>query len=185
VFGLFSTAPIPDALFARCADEKRARVELDELRVQAKVFRIFDGPNRSRPLSCNGQSDDGQFRTIECDAEQSALFSDSFYDADNAFWCAHTLRSSSDRIMSQMLNDEGEVVSTRMVSCGGNTRFRFHKRDSTSDPWNLYRDYVIGASEYFTLYCYDNDSCSDSDFRFRLTSDSGAGHRNTGYFIDD
>jgi hypothetical protein len=185
VFGMLSTAPIPELLFARCTDQKRARAELDELRVQAKVFRIFDGPIRSRPLLCNGQGDDSQFRTIECDAEQSALYGDTYFDADNAFWCANTLRSSSDRIMSQMLNNEGEVASTRMVSCGGNTRFRFYKRDSTSDPWNLYRDDVIGASEYFTLYSYDNDSYGDSDFRFRLTSDSGAGHRNTGYFIDD
>lgn len=186
VFGMFSAAPIPDALFTRCADSARVQADLDELRIGAKAFRIFEGDITARPGLCNGLGDDAtQFRTIECAAEQSDLYGDSFYDSDNAFWCANSLRGSSDRIMSQMLNDEGEVASTRMVSCGGNTRFRFYKRDSTGDAWNLYRDYDIGANEYFMLYSYDNDSYGDSDFRFRLTSDAGAGHRNTGYFIDD
>jgi hypothetical protein len=186
VFGMFSSAPIPEALFARCADQKRVHADLDELRISAKVFRIFEGNITLRPGFCNGQGDDAtQFRTIECTAEQLDLYDDSFYDSDNAFWCANSLRSDSDRIMSQMLNDEGEAASTRMVSCGGKTRFRFYKRNSTGDAWNLYRDYDIGANEYFTLYSYDNDSYGDSDFRFRLNSDAGAGHRNTGYFIDD
>ncbi len=186
VFALLSSAPIPEVLFARCADQHKARADLEQLRSSAKVFRIFEGDFRQRPALCNGLGDDAtQFRTIECTAEQIDLYGDSFYDSDNAFWCANSLRTSSDRIMSQMLNDEGEVASTRMLSCGGSTRFRFYKRDSTGDSWNLYRDYNISANEYFTLYSYDNDSYGDSDFRFRLTSDSGAAHRNTGYFIDD
>jgi hypothetical protein len=186
VFGMFSSAPIPEVLFARCADKQLAQAGLDELRIRAKVFRIFEGGIDPRPGLCNGQGDDAtQFRSIECTAEQVDLYSDNFFDSDSAFWCANTLRSSSDRIMSQMLNDEGEVASTRMLSCGGDTRFRFYKRNSTGDAWNLYRDYDIGANEYFTLYSYDNDAYGDSDFRIRLTSDAGAGHRSTGYFIDD
>jgi hypothetical protein len=186
VFGMFSTAPIPEALFARCADQKRVRADLDKLRISAKYFYFFDVDVVSRPLLCNGLIDEATaFRTNECDAEESDLLHDSHFDTDNVFWCASNLRTSSDRIMSQMLNDEGEVASTRMVSCGGRTRFRFYRRDSTDDAWNLYRDYDIGANEYFTLYGFDHDDFGDSDFRFRMTSDRGAGHRNTGYFIDD
>ncbi len=186
VFGMLSTAPIPEALFARCADRKRARADLDKLRISAKYFYYFPIDIVSRPLLCRGLADEATtFRTVECDAEESDLYADSNFDEDNVFWCANNLRTSSDRIMSQMLDDEGEVVSTRMVSCGGKTRFRFYKRDSTDDAWSLYRDYDIGANEYFTLYGLDNDDFGDVDFRLRMNSDRGAGHRNTGYFIDD
>ncbi len=186
VFGMLSSAPIPEALFARCADQKSAYADLNKLRISAKSLYIYEGDIALRPGLCNGLGDDDtQFRTKVCEVEQSDLYNNSFFDSDNAFWCANNLRMSSDRIMSQMLNDEGEVASTRMVSCGGGTRFRFYKRDSTDDAWGLYRDYDIGANEYFLLYSSDIDAFDDSDFRFRMTSARGAGHRNTGFFIDD
>ncbi len=186
IFGMLTPDPIPESLWSRCADIQNAKQTLVQLKADAKVFRIFEGEIRSRPGFCNNINNDAaQFRELECDAELSDLYDDSFYDSDHSYWCANTLRSDSDRSMSTTLGDEGEAASTRMVSCGGNTRFRFYKRDSTSDSWNLYRDYNIGANEYFTLYSYDNDSYGDSDFRFRLNSSAGAWHRNTGYFIDD
>lgn len=185
VFDLLTGLRAPPGLALRCAkDEKTLGREVEALRAEAKAFRIFEG-FRDRPLLCNGAGNDNtQFRDIECSAMQSSLLDDSFYDSDSSLWCANTLRTNTDRSLSAALDDEGEVASIAALSCGGNTRFRFYKRDSVGDNWVLYRDYMLQASEYIDFYSYDNASFDDSDFRFRLDS-TGSGHRSTGYFIDD
>jgi hypothetical protein len=184
VFGLLTDTAAPAELDRGCGkDAALAASEVEGVRAAAKAFRIFDD-FRDRPLLCNGASDDAQFRDIECTAEQADLYFDDFYDADSTFWCANTLRTSSDRSMYSLLGSEGEAASTRVVSCEGNTRFRFYKRDSTGDSWILYRDYVLTANEYISFYSYDSDAFDDSDFRFRIDGQGGR-HRSTGYFTDD
>ncbi len=184
VFGLLSTQPIPDVLWRACADPAAAK-QLRTLITDAKVFRIFESSITPIPSYCVGATGYQTFRTNECDNELSDLYDDNFYDSDHSYWCANTLHKSTNRVMSSQLGDEGEVASIRAVSCTGNTRLRYYKRDSTGDAWSLYRDYQLGASERISLYSYDLDSYGDSDFRFRLDSSDGAWHRDTGYFIDD
>jgi hypothetical protein len=184
IYGLLSTQLIPKALWRACADPQAAK-QLRTLQADAKIFRIFESPITTIGSYCVGATGYQTFRTNECNPELSDLYDDVFYDSDHSYWCANTLRQSTDRIMSSQLGDEGEVASIRAVSCSGNTRFRYYKRDSTGDSWSLYRDYQLGASERISLYSYDLDSTGDSDFRFRMDSSSGAWHRNTGYFIDD
>jgi hypothetical protein len=185
VFDLLTGTPAPPEIARRCAkDAPTLDREMTALRAEAKVFRIFDD-FRDRPLLCNGLGNDNtQFREIECSAMESNLHNSTFYDSDSMLWCANTLRTTTDRSLSGALDDEGEAASIAAVSCGGNTRFRFYKRDSVGSSWVLYRDYTLQAAEYISLYTYDNDQFGDSDFRFRLDS-TGSGHRSTGYFIDD
>jgi hypothetical protein len=185
LFDLLTGTPAPTELALRCSkDAKTLGREVEALRAEAKAFRIFD-VFRDRPQLCNGVGNDNtQFRDIECAAMESSLLGNSFYDSDSSLWCSNTLRATTDRSLSGALDDEGEVASIAALSCGGNTRFRFYKRDSVDDNWVLYRDYMLQASEYIDFHSYDNDSYGDSDFRFRLDS-TGSGHRSTGYFIDD
>jgi hypothetical protein len=80
---------------------------------------------------------------------------------------------------------EGDVSLSRTVSCHGNTRFRLYNRDGSGDPWVKYRDHLLGANEFETVMVFDNGLYTDSDTKFVIDSQSGAWHRNTGYFIDD
>lgn len=184
VYGLLSTQPIPKVLWRACADPLAAK-QLRTLRADPKVFRIFESPITTNASYCVGATGYQSFRNNECNPELADLYDDNHYDSDHSYWCANTLHKSTNRVMSSQLGDEGEVASIRAVSCTGNTRFRYYKRDSTGDSWSMYRDYQLGSSERISLYSYDIDSYGDSDFRFRLDSSDGAWHRDTGYFIDD
>jgi len=172
LFQALTQQPAPTILRESC-DKNAASPVLKSL----SIDEIF----RQRPLLCNGQSDDQQFREIECNSVLGGYF---LAGGDQSFWCANTLRSSSDRSMYGALNDEGEIAESRLVSCGGHSRFRFYKRDSVGDPWSLYRDYTLAAGEYINLWAQDADAFGDVDFRFRVTS-SGGQHRSTGIFIDN
>lgn len=186
IYGLLSSAPIPAALWRACADPMAAgQLKTLQAQAQAKVFRIFVDPIVSIGSYCVGATGYQSFAAGECNPMLSQLYGDTFYDSDNSYWCANTLKSSTDRSMSIQLGDEGEAARISAVSCTGNTRFRFYKRDSTSSAWVNYRDYQLGPSQHIALYSYDTDQFGDSDFRFRLDSSSGAWHRSTGYFIDD
>lgn len=172
LFQALTQQPAPTVLLESC--------DKDAPSPALKSFSI-DEIFRDRPLLCNGQSDDQQFREIECNNVLGGYF---LAGGDQSFWCANTLRSSSDRSMYGALNDEGEIAESRVVSCGGYSRFRFYKRDSVDDPWSLYRDYTLAAGEYINLWAQDADAFGDVDFRFRVTS-SGGQHRSTGIFIDN
>jgi hypothetical protein len=172
LFEALTRQPAP-AILQKACDQHVASPQLKSL----SIDQLF----RERPLLCNGQSDDQQFREIECERMLGGYF---LAGGDQSFWCANTLRSDSDRSMYGALNDEGEIAASSVVSCGGNSRFRFYKRDSVDDPWSLYRDYVLSAGEYISLWAQDADAFGDVDFRFRVTS-SGGRHRSTGIFIDN
>jgi len=181
LFAYLSKDPVPDILFAKCPDRARAMLELDVLTTEAKSVAIVDEPIESRPGFCNNLGNDAQqFKDIECNAAILDLFSSPFYDDDHAYWCANTLRSSSVRIAP-----EGDNSHSRTVSCHGNTRFRLYKRDDSDDPWIKYRDHLLGANEFEVTTVIVLETTWDSDTKFVIDSESGAWHRNTGYFIDD
>jgi hypothetical protein len=180
LFGLLSSQPIPAELWHACPDPS-AKEQLQGLRTAAsKWFEIYGEDISTVSSYCVGSTGHQSFRSAECSRLLDELYDSPFYDDDHAYWCANTLLKNSNRVFN-----EGEEVGIATVSCTGTTRFRFYKRADNDDPWTKYRDYYLGSSKLLTLYAFDLDTYSDSNFRFLMESGDGAWHRSTGYFIDD
>jgi hypothetical protein len=181
IFAYLSDDPVPDILFAKCPDRKKAMSDLDALTTRAKTVAIGEYPIESRPGFCNNLGNDAQqFKDIECSEALLSLFGNNGYDEDHAYWCANTLRSSSVRI-----GPEGDDSESRTVSCHGDTRFRLYKRPGSGDPWTKYRDHLLSPNEFEVTWVIVWETYSDSDTKFVIDSESGAWHRNTGWFLDE
>lgn len=180
MFGMLSNQAIPPELWRACSDPQ-AKKQLQTLRTTgAKWFEIYGESSTTVGSYCVGATGAQSFRSKECSRILGELYDSPFYDDDHAYWCADRLQKDAIRSFS-----EGEEVAIAAVSCTGTTRFRFYKRAGSGDAWTKYRDHAIGSSKLETMYAFDLDFNSDSDFRFRLDSNDGAWHRSSGYFIDD
>ena len=146
IYGLLRGTLLPKALWRACP-VLLAVTQLQNSRNDPTVVWIFEGSISTRASYCVGASGYPSFRTNECVLKLAKLYNDNFYDSDNSYRLANTLRQSTDGVMSSHLNDEGEMVSIHADSCTGNVGIRCYKRDSTSDAWSLYRDYPLGPSQ--------------------------------------